>query len=291
MKLAFFLGCNVPTQVYNYEASVRKIADAFKIKLVDIADFGCCGELTEAMDYYTSLVFSARNIALAEKEGLDILTLCNGCFSSLNKAIFALRDTYLRNRVDKTLKKIGLSYKGKSRVFHFHQLMYDIVGPSKIKEKIVFNLNDISVSCHNGCHILRPSDVLGFDDPENPKKLEELVALTGARIVRPVGTEQCCGSVLSLCDLDAAQLLAIESIERKGVVDAIVVGCPFCFKQFDIGQVVAKKKFNKELNVPILFYAELLGLALGFDAKDLGLNVIHKIPTDKFLEKLGVSNG
>ncbi len=291
MNLAFFLGCNVPTQVYNYEASVRKIADAFEIKLVDIADFGCCGELTEAMDHYTSLVFSARNIALAEKEGLDVLTLCNGCFSSLNKAIFALRDSHLRNRVNETLKKIGLFYRGKSQVFHFHQLMYDLVGPSKIKEKIVLNLNNVSVSCHNGCHILRPSDVLRFDDPENPRKLEELVALTGARIVKPMGIEQCCGSVLSLCDLDAAQSLAIESIERKGAVDAIVVGCPFCFKQFDIGQVVARKKFNKELNIPILFYAELLGLALGLEAKDLGLNVVHKIRTDGFLEKLGVSNG
>jgi heterodisulfide reductase subunit B len=281
----------VPTQVYNYEAAVRKIAEAFDIKLVDIADFGCCGELTEAMDYYTALVFSARNIALAEKEGLDVLTLCNGCFASLNKAIFALKDPHLRSRVNETLKKIGLSYKGKSRVFHFHQLMYDVVGVSKIKEKVVFKLNNVAVSCHNGCHILRPNDVLRFDDPENPRKLEELVALTGAKIVKPKGIEQCCGSVLSICDLDTAQSLAIESIERKGEVDAIIVGCPFCFKQFDMGQIVARKKFNKELNIPILLYAELLGLALGFEAKDLGLHVVHKIRTDGFLEKLGVSNG
>ncbi|NIQ06035.1 MAG: CoB--CoM heterodisulfide reductase subunit B [Candidatus Korarchaeota archaeon] len=290
MNLAFFLGCNVPTQVYNYEISVRKIAEVFEIELIDILDFGCCGELTEPMDYYTSLVFSARNIALAEKEDLDILTLCNGCFCSLNKAISALRDPHLRSRVNGTLKKIGLSYQGKSSVFHFHQLMYDTIGPSRIKEKIVSNLNEVSVSCHNGCHILRPSDVLGFDDPEKPTKLEELVALTGVQIVNPIGIEQCCGSFLSLHDLDAAQSFAIESIERKGEVDAIVVGCPFCFKQFDIGQVVARRKFNKDLDIPILFYAELLGLALGFEAKDLGLNVIHKIRTNEFLGKLGVSN-
>ncbi len=291
MDLAFFLGCNVPTQVYNYEVSVRRIAEVFGIELVDILDFGCCGELTEPMDHYTSLVFSARNIALAEEEDLDILTLCNGCFCSLNKALVALRDHNLRSRVNETLKEVGLSYRGKASVFHFHQLMYDVISPSRIKEKIVSDLNKVSVSCHNGCHILRPSDVLGFDDPENPTKLEELVALTGARIVEPEGIEQCCGSFLSLHDLDAAQLIAIESIERKGEVDAIVVGCPFCFKQFDIGQVVARKKLNKHLDIPILFYAELLGLALGFEAKDLGLNVIHKIRPDGFLEKLGVLNG
>lgn len=291
MKLAFFLGCNVPTSVYNYEASVRKIADVFNIKLVDIEDFGCCGELTEAMNHFTALAFSARNIALAEKEGLDILTLCNGCFSSLNRAVFALKDPSLKNKVNATLKKIGLTYQGKSRVFHFNQLMYDVVGPSKIKEKVVTNLNNVSVSCHNGCHILRPSDILNFDDPENPRKLEELVSLTGAKIVKPKGTEQCCGSVLSLADMDTAQMLAVESIERKGRVDAIVVGCPFCFKQFDMGQIIAKKKFNKDLNIPILFYAELLGLAVGLDPKDLGLNVIHKISTEGFLNKAGVSVG
>lgn len=301
MKFAFFLGCNVPTQVYNYEASVRKIAEALEIELIDIADFGCCGELTEALDYYTSIVFSARNIALAEKEGLDILTLCNGCFASLNKAIFALRDSHLRSRVNETLKQIGTSkaqsepspiiYKGKSRVIHFHQLLYDIIGLPEIKEKIVLNFENVSVSCHNGCHILRPSEILGFDDPENPKKLEDLVALTGARIVKPLGLEQCCGSVLSLSDLDTSQLLAIDSIERKGTVDAIIVGCPFCFKQFDMGQFIARRKFNKELNIPILFYAELLGLAFGIEAKELGLSVGHKIRLDGFLEKLGVSNG
>lgn len=301
MKLAFFLGCNIPTQAYNYEVSVRKIAEVFDIELMDIQDFGCCGELTEAMDYYTSLVFSARNIALAEKECLDILTACNGCFASLNKAIFALRDSHLRSRVNETLKEISnnmemdarpnIIYKGTSKVFHVHQLLYDSIGLSKIKEKIVHNLKNVSVSCHNGCHILRPNNILGFDDPESPKKLEELVALTGAKIVEPMGNEQCCGSLLSLCDVDSAQSLAIESLERKGEVDAIVVGCPSCFKQFDMGQIIARKNFNNELNIPILFYTELLGLALGLEAKDIGLNVVHKIKPDVFLEKLGVSNG
>jgi heterodisulfide reductase subunit B len=162
MKLAFFLGCNVPTQAYNYEASVRKIAEVFDIELVDIADFGCCGEPTEAMDHYTSLVFSARNIALAEKEGLDIVTACNGCFASLKKAIIALKDPNLRLKVNETLKEMdnqtNLSYKGKSNVFHVHQILYDHIGLSKIKEKIVKNFNNVAVSCHNGCHILRPND-------------------------------------------------------------------------------------------------------------------------------------
>jgi heterodisulfide reductase subunit B len=291
MKLALFLGCNVPMQAFNYEAAVRKVASHFNIGLVDIPDFGCCGEFTEGMDSFTSLVFSARNIALAEKKNLDILTLCNGCFLSLNKARHELEDQQLRSKVNNVLGKINLSYKGKSRIFHFHQLMYDTIGTSEIKERIQVSLNGVVLSYQNGCHILRPSDVLRFDDPEEPRKLEELMSLTGAKVVRPIGTELCCGSFLLSHDTDVAYSLAVQSIEQKSNVDAIVVGCPFCFRQLDMGQIIARRKFGKSFDIPVLFYAQLLGLALGFNEKELGFNQIHKISTTNFLQKVRRSHG
>lgn len=288
MKLALFLGCNAPTQAYNYEVAVRKVAERFNIELVDIPDFGCCGEFTENMDYFTSIVFATRNIALAEKQNLNILALCNGCFSSLSRAKHELEsDPKLKKRVNETLEKIGLSYKGKAEISHFHQLMHDAVGTAKIKEKIKFSLGGVSISCQNGCHVLRPSDIVQFDDPEQPKKLEELVSATGARIVQPLGTELCCGSFLLSQDTNAAYAMAIQSIERKGKVDAIIVGCPFCFRQLDMGQFIAGRKFQKSFNIPVVFYAQLLGLALGFDAKELGFDQIHKISTSGFLQKAG----
>jgi heterodisulfide reductase subunit B len=291
MKLAMFLGCNVPTQAFNYEAAVRKVADCFDVGLVDIPDFGCCGEFTEGIDSYTALVFAARNIALAEKKNLDILTLCNGCFLSLNKASNEMENPQLRSRVNDILGKINLSYKGKSRIFHFHQLMHDIIGTSKIKEKLKISLDNVAISYQNGCHILRPSHVLQFDDPEEPKKLGELVSLTGAKVVHPMGTELCCGSFLLSHDTDVAYSLAVQSLERKGKVDAIVVGCPFCFRQLDMGQIIARRKFGKSFEIPVLFYAQLLGLALGFDARNLGFDKIHKISTRNFLQKVKHSNG
>ncbi len=291
MKLAFFLGCNVPTQAFNYEAAVRKIADEFEVELIDIPDFGCCGEYTETVDSYTSLVFAARNLALAEKENLDILTLCNGCFLSLNKARHELENDQLKSKVNSVLEKIDLSYKGGPRVYHFHELIHDIIGASNIKEKIKVTMDGASISYQNGCHILRPADVLKYDDPEEPKKLEELVSLTGATVVRPIGTELCCGSFLLSHNTDVAYSLAVRSLERKGNVDAIVVGCPFCFRQLDMGQIIAKRKFGKNFEIPVLFYAQLLGLALGFDPKDLGFDRIHKISTAGFLKKVGSSDG
>lgn len=291
MKLALFLGCNVPTQAFNYEAAVRKVADHFDVGLVDIPDFGCCGEFTEGMDSFTSLVFSARNIALAEKRKLDILALCNGCFLSLSRARHELEDQQLRSKVNSVLEEINLRYNGKSQIFHFHQLMHDIIGTSKIKQKIKVNLESVAVSYQNGCHILRPSGVLKFDDPEEPMKLEELLSLMGAKVVRPIGAELCCGSFLLSHDTDVAYSLAIRSIERKGDVDAIVVGCPFCFRQLDMGQIIAKRKFKKSFDIPVLFYAQLLGLALGCDPKNLGFNQIHKISTANFLQKVKHADG
>lgn len=286
MKLALFLGCNVPTQAFNYEVAVRKVTKHFDIELVDVPDFGCCGEFTEGMDCFTSLVFSARNIALAEKGNLDILALCNGCFSALTRAKHELQDNPTRTKVNKILEEIGLTYTGESKIYHFHQLMHDVIGTSRIKKSIKIPLKNVAISCQNGCHILKPSDVIRFDDPEEPKKLEELVHITGAKVIPPNGTEQCCGSFLLSHNIDYAYSLAIESIERRGKVDAIVVGCPFCFKQLDTGQLIAKRKFGKDFDIPVIFYAQLLGLALGHDEKELGLETIHKVPTARFLQKV-----
>lgn len=286
MNLALFLGCNVPTQAFNYELAVRKVLDHFDVKLLDIPEFGCCGEFTEGTDAFTSTVFAARNIALAEKQGLDILTLCNGCFSSLSRAKHELQDASLKSKVNEILESLDLAYEGKSRIFHFHQLMHDVIGAQRIKKEIKTAFKDLAVSCQNGCHILKPSDVLGFDDPENPKKLEELVSLTGAKVIPSIGSEQCCGSFLLSQNIDYAYAIAVQSIESKGNVDAIIVGCPFCFKQLDTGQIMAKRKFGKTFEIPVVFYAQLLGLALGHSEKELGLDMIHKIPTAKLIQKV-----
>ncbi len=293
MNLALFLGCNVPTQTFNYEAAARKVAEHFDISFVDIPEFGCCGEFTEGVDYFSSIVFAARNIALAEQKGLDIVALCNGCFSSLSRARYELQeDANLKSRVNEVLGKLGLKYQGGSKVYHFHQFLYDVVGDSKIKGEVKTSLRNVSIPCQNGCHILKPSDILRFDDPEEPKKLEGLVALTGAKVVPPMGGELCCGSFLLSHNIDYAYALATQSIERKGNVDAIVVGCPFCFKQLDMAQVIAKRKLGKTFNIPVIFYAQLLGLALGYGEKELGLmDSIHKIPTAKFLEKVKRKDG
>jgi heterodisulfide reductase subunit B len=132
---------------------------------------------------------------------------------------------------------------------------------------------------------VKPSDVLHFDKAAYPQKLEEMVEATSAHVVTPRGFEHCCGSLLMPHDQDSSYAFAVKAVEQKGEVDAIIVNCPGCFRQLDLGQVMAKRKFNKVLTTPVVFYSQLLGLALGIDPKALGLDTVHKIKTAPLLEK------
>jgi len=285
MSYAFYPGCVIPLQAPNYEVSARAVMKELEISIEDIEDFGCCGVLSGPIDGFTMLTFAARNIALAETKGLDIITLCNGCYGTLSKAVHQLEDEKTREKVNTVLKAIGMEVQGRTKVHHFHQILYDTIGLDEIKKKNKVDISAFKIGCHNGCHLVKPSDVLHFDKAAYPQKLEEMVAATSAQVVTPRGFEHCCGSLLMPHDQDSSYAFAVKAVEQKGEVDAIIVNCPGCFRQLDLGQVMAKRKFNKVLTTPVVFYSQLLGLALGIDPKALGLDTIHKTKTASLLEK------
>lgn len=291
MSYAFYPGCVIPLQAPNYEVSARAVMKALGISFEDIDDFGCCGILASSLDGFSTLTFAARNIALAEAKGMDIIALCNGCFGTLSKASHQLEEEGTREKVNRILKEIGLHVQGKAKVYHFHQILYDTVGVDEIQRRIKVGLDAIRIGCHHGCHILKPTDVLQYDKEAYPRKLEEMVRATKATVVPPQGFEHCCGSLLMPHNQDASYGFAVKAVEQKGDVDAIIVNCPGCFRQLDLGQVMAKRKFNKVLNTPVIFYTQLLGLALGIDPKALGLDTIHKIRTQALLQKVSGDNG
>ena len=287
MSYAFYPGCVIPLQTPNYEVSARAVMKELGVPFEDIEDFGCCGVLAGPLDGFTALTFAARNIALAEAKGLDIIALCNGCFGTLSKAAHQLEEEETRKKVNTILKELGLEVQGKSKVYHFHQILYDKIGLNEIKKKSKVDLSTFKIGCHHGCHILKPTDVLHYDKEIYPHKLEEMVGATSAQLVVPQGFEHCCGSLLMPHDQDTSYAFAVKAVEQKGEVDAIIVNCPGCFRQLDLGQVMAKRKFNKVLKTPVIFYSQLIGLALGIDPKSLGLDTIHKIKTNTLLQKVG----
>ncbi len=278
-KYAFFLGCIAPLRYPGIEKSTRVVAEALGIELVDFDDASCCPApgVIRAFDKTTWLAAAARNLALAEKAGMDILTVCNGCYGSLFDAAHELaEDADLLKEVNAILKEIGLKYSGKTKVRHFAEVLYNDIGLDKIKEKVT-NPVDYRVATFYGCHFLKPSDIKKLDDPENPKMLDELVEATGAISLYRKDKMMCCGAGGGLRSGFGDSALKFTEENLKNMADVgsqiIVDICPFCHLQFDRGQ----KDLGKGFNIPVLHLSQLYGIAMGMDKKELGLEA-HVTP-------------
>ena len=271
-KYAFFLGCIAPLRYPGIEKSTREVCKALDIELVDLKDASCCPApgVIRSFNKKTWLAAAARNLALAEKEGLEIVTICNGCYGSLFDAAHELaHDADLLAEVNVILGEIGMKYNGTTKVHHFADVLYKEVGVEKIKEKVTKPL-DYPVAAFYGCHFLKPSNIKGLDDPEDPKILDELIEATGAKSMPRKQKVLCCGAGggLKAAFGDVAKKFTqtnLENITASGAKYIIDV-CPFCHLQFDGTQ--------KELGyaIPVLHLSQLLGLAMGMDEKELALS-------------------
>jgi heterodisulfide reductase subunit B len=286
---ALFLGCTIPARQPNYELSARKALAKLDIELIDLDNMTCCcPPPVQSIDLATSQAVAAYNICLAEEAGLDIVTLCTGCFESLAMTNTALKkDKELRDKVNKILSNVGKEFKGTIEVKHFLQILTEDVGLERIKESTVRPLSKLNVAPFYGCHALRPSELLEFDDPERPHLLEDLLGAIGAESVEYRNKLKCCGGLLRGYDDDLALSLAREKLMNTSKAGADCIGtlCPFCFVALDIGQIQVKSKYNEVYDMPVLHYSELLALALGVTPEELALRS-HKVKTDKILEKI-----
>jgi heterodisulfide reductase subunit B len=286
---ALFLGCTIPARQPNYELSARKSLAKLGIELVDLAGFTCCcPPPVQSIDLETSLAVAAYNICLAEEADLNIVTLCSGCFESLAMTNGMLKaDEELKARINKILSKAGKEFLGSKEVKHYLQVLMDDVGLERLKQKISKPLNNLKVAAFYGCHALRPSELLKFDDPERPRILENLIETLGAESVEYRNKLKCCGGLLRGYSDDLALDLAREKLSNttKAGADCIATLCPFCFIALDLGQLQIRSKLKEEFDMPILHYSELLSLALGIDPKELALES-HKIKTDKIISKI-----
>ena len=284
-----FLGCAIPSRFNNYESSMRAVAKALDIELIDFEGASCCGTVVlKSIDENSWLSMSGRNIALAEHRGHDIVTPCNGCFGSLKDTNHVLHDdaTY-REKVNAALKPLGLEYTGKVKIRHFVEVLYEL--REEIEKKIIRRLDGLRVAFHPGCHLIRPSNVAGFDDPELPKKVDELIELTGAKSVHWDLKLRCCGSPLLIASEDVAvKILREKMISANGAgANCVVTNCPACHTQFDIQQLGLKDEDGNSLELPALFVTQILGVAMGVDPEPLGFE-LNRVSLDPIRDVLGI---
>jgi len=274
MKFALFSGCTGPAKLKQYESSSRAVLENLGLELVDIKEFNCCGYPLRNIDLGLSVLSAARNLALAEKENLNVLVLCKCGFGMFKKAEHCLKeDSSLRQRINNTLNKEGLEFRGDIETRHLLSVLYHDVGLEAIKQKVIRPYKEVRIATHYGCHALRPSEIVEFDDPNNPSMFDKLVESTGAESIFWRSRLDCCGAALLGINDDLSVDLA-----RKKLLDAKQSGahylcnaCPYCHIQFDTVQKMVSSDQGGNHVLPAILYPQLLGLSLGIDGETLGL--------------------
>jgi heterodisulfide reductase subunit B len=289
MKFALFLGCTIPARLTQYESSSRAVLGNLGVELVDIKEFNCCGYPLRNIDFKASIVASARNLALAEKEDLPMLILCKCGFGMLKHADHILKeDPTLLNEINTTLKKEGLEYKGGIEIKHLLSVLYHDVGIDTVKEKITRPFKDLRIATHYGCHALRPSEIVQFDDPVNPTLFDNLVALTGAESIYWEKRLDCCGAPLTGVNDELSMDLTEKKLAnaKQSGADFLCDACAYCHIQFDtVQRMINDQRGGGNHLLPSILYPQLLGLSMGIDSEILGLamNQIDITSVERFV--------
>jgi len=280
-KYLIFLGCATPYRVSSYEISSRKVLAKLGVELIEMPEFNCCGLPFDPVSHETMLILAAKNLAMAEQQGLNILTLCPGCAGTLKKVNKILKeDKAQREQINAHLKEADLEFKGTVETKHLLQLLKEDVGVEKIKAQVTRPLTDLKVAEHNGCHILRPKEYFDFDDPEDPQTLKTLIEATGATCLDYIDESECCGAPsVGVSDKVALQL-ARDKLNHIKMVDAqaLITVCPFCHIMYDTNELRIEKTFNEVYGIPILHYPQLLGLAMGLTPDELAFGELRVNP-------------
>ena len=284
-KYSLYMGCSVPANYPNYEISLFKVADKLGIELEYLEDVACCGSPNlRAIDYNGWLLVNGRTLAIAEKLGNDIVTPCNGCFGSLRDVYHQLlHNNEQKEYVNRELEKEGLVFEGTSKPRHFIEALYTDIGVERIRESVLKPLNGVGIAIHYGCHFLRPNDVTEI----RPEILDELVEATGAKVIEYPLWKQCCGATVLPVSEDLAIRLArdkIKSMKEAGAEFATVV-CPACANQLDLQQLGLKDSYGEVYDLPILFYPQILALAMGLSEEEIGLEM-NRVPAQGILSHL-----
>jgi heterodisulfide reductase subunit B len=272
---SYFPGCTQEFSGKGSALSIEAIAERFLgLELLELEDWTCCGSTPYAsLDKLESTVVAARNLALAEKRGLDLVTPCSACTLNMHGINLKLKENpKLMELVNEALAVAGLEYRGSTRVRHFTEVLVNDVTPERIASKVQRRLNGLRVAPYYGCQMVRPD--YGFDNPEYPQSLDRLVASLGAEAVPYPLKSRCCGGSLIISEerIALGLIYKLLSSAAKMGVQCIVTPCPMCQMNLDAYQSRVNSKFKANFKLPVLFITQLIGLALGIDAKSLGLD-------------------
>lgn len=294
MNVVLYLGCTIPTQEYAYELSAREVLPHFDVNLIDLQNAACCGQPVKGIDNLGWLYLASRIIALAEQQNAEtLLVLCNGCHVSICEAKHIIEsDENLRKKIAEMLAEEDLEIKGHIRIRHLLDFLHDDIGPQKIKQVLEHSqdfkpLADLKLAAHYGCHIIRPSSIERPDKLDDPSKLEALIEVTGASTAKYPERLECCGApMLATVDKESFQISGnkLMAIQNRGF-DGVITVCPFCERMLERQEAISRVTGLDVTGIFSMYYTQLLGLAMGIESKQLGLQ-LNMSSIEKMLNKI-----
>ena len=287
MKYAYYPGCSLEKTQRGYDESVREVFKTLGQELIEIDDWNCCGATVYmSVKETVSLAVSSRNLALAEKMGMDVLAPCSSCFTVLaktNRILSELPD--MHRDVNEALAEGGLQYSGKTNVRHPLDVLMNDVGIDVILQHRKKDLQGLKIAPYYGCQIVRPDKT--FDDHENPVLMDRLFRSCGGEIVYFPMKVRCCGGMLMTTFEETALKLNKELLgcAQENGADLIVTTCPLCHFNLEAYQNKINKVYKTNFNLPILYFTQLLGIVLGLSPRSIGLDASF-IPVGRKISSL-----
>ncbi len=284
-KIGYFPGCSLNGTAKEYDLSLQAIARIADIELVELDDWNCCGATAaHSLNSTLAVALPARNLAIAEKMGLDeILVPCAACFSRLAQARYEIKsDEKYRTKIPQLIE---MEIKGTANPITVLDFL-NKYALDKIKDKLYNKLN-AKFACYYGCLLTRPEHLSTIERREDPLVMEKIIYLSGGMPIDWAFKVECCGAGLSVVRTDIVGKLCakiLDDAQSRGA-DAIIVACPMCHSNLDMRRNEINKNLSTDNEIPVVYITQIIGLALGIDPKKLGFDK-HFVPTDKFLHKL-----
>jgi heterodisulfide reductase subunit B len=272
MNIGYYPGCALHGSSNDYEQSLRACLGALDVQLDEMKDWICCGATAaHSLNHKLSLALPARNLAVAERDGFkQLFAPCPLCSMQLLKVKKAVGDERVRKELSEIVEA---DVRGESEVLNLIQL-FEKVGAERLKSAVKAPLQSITAACYYGCLLTRPPDVVHFDDFEQPSSMEAIVAALGAKTVEWNYKTECCGAGMTMSNEDIVLELAhkILSNAAEHGANCLVVACPMCHVNLDMKQAAVERRFGKKLGMVVYYLSDLVGLALGLSAEQLGIN-------------------
>ncbi|NQT19241.1 MAG: CoB--CoM heterodisulfide reductase iron-sulfur subunit B family protein [Planctomycetes bacterium] len=286
MKYGYYPGCSLLSTGAEYARSAEGVLNALGVELEEINDWVCCGATpAHATSHLLSAALPAISCAAAEKQGLDVLTCCAACYNRLKQVNHQLKeDPDLLAQINDIIEE---DYKASVRVLHISEVLAQDVGLEKIKAAVQKPLKGLKVASYYGCLIARMPEELRIDNVEDPRMLDDLMAAAGAEPVEWPYKTECCGAALTLAQGRTVVRLSgdVIDIAKENGADVLAVICPLCQANLDMYQTDAEARLGRQLGIPVLYFTQLLALALGLGPEQVCLDRLIVDPMPVLAEK------